>query len=86
MSEDVRATIRDFITGNFPDLALKDDEDIFELGFVNSLFAMQLVMFIEKTFSLRVPNQELRLDSFRTIDSMAKLVERLSSDAQISTG
>lgn len=86
MSDDVRAPIRDFITGSFPDIVLKDDEDIFELGFVNSLFAMQLVMFVEKQFGIRVPNQELRLDSFRTIDSMASLVQRLTSDAPLSTG
>ncbi|MFT2016603.1 phosphopantetheine-binding protein [Streptomyces sp. 796.1] len=85
MSDDVRAPIRDFITGNFPDIVLKDDEDIFELGFVNSLFAMQLVMFVEKQFGIRVPNQELRLDSFRTIDSMASLVQRLTTDAPVTT-
>ncbi|MER0241529.1 phosphopantetheine-binding protein [Streptomyces sp. HSW2009] len=85
MSDDVRAPIRDFITGNFPDIVLKDDEDIFELGFVNSLFAMQLVMFVEKQFGIRVPNQELRLDSFRTIDSMASLVQRLTADAPVTT-
>lgn len=70
----VTAPIREFITGRFPQLELADDEDIFAMGFVNSLFAMELVMFIEKTFAITITNGDLRLDNFRTIEAMAALV------------
>ncbi|MFJ7995817.1 acyl carrier protein [Streptomyces sp. NPDC096310] len=86
MSDDARTPIRAFISAKFPQISLKDDEDIFALGFVNSLFAMELVMFVEKTFGVRVPNEELRIDNFRTLDSMAALVARVSGDARISAG
>lgn len=33
---------------------LNDDEDLFESGIVNSLFAIQLMTFIEKSFALEV--------------------------------
>ena len=36
-------------------------------------------MFVEKTFSVTVPNDELRIDNFRTVTSMSELVHRLSS-------
>ena len=38
---DSKAAIRQFLAKFFKDYDLKDDEDIFSLGFVNSLFAMQ---------------------------------------------
>jgi acyl carrier protein len=62
---------------------ISDDDDIFALGFVNSLFAIELVVFLEKTFGIRISNDDLTLDNFRTIRSMAAVVERqLASSAR----
>ncbi|KAA8888881.1 acyl carrier protein [Nocardia colli] len=77
MFTDARTEIRNFTARRFPDGMIADDRDIFESGFVNSLFAMELVMFIEKNIGDRIPNDEVRLDNFRTIDSMTALVSRL---------
>lgn len=68
--------IRSFVAGRFPRESINDDDDIFGLGFVNSLFAMELVVFIENTFKFKIPNHELRLDNFRTITSMVELTSR----------
>ena len=68
-----------FIRGRYPQVEIDSTQDIFQLGFVNSLFAMELVMFVEKTFGVKIPNAELRLDNFRTADSMAELVGRITS-------
>ncbi|MFD8902273.1 acyl carrier protein [Streptomyces ardesiacus] len=76
---DYRAPIREFILNRFPGFELRDEDDIFALGFVNSLFAMELVMFVEKTFQIKVPNNEIRLDSFRTVERMGDLVVRVTS-------
>lgn len=78
VSADPRGTIRSFIEQRYPDVAFQDSENIFGLGFVNSLFAMELVVFIEKAFSCQIPNEELRLPNFRTVDAMTDLVARLS--------
>jgi acyl carrier protein len=76
VTDDARLKIRSFITGRFPRAQLTDELDIFELGFVNSLFAMELVMFIENTFTITIPNEELTLDNFRTVALMSALVRR----------
>lgn len=78
MSEsiDTKKQISEFLHGRFPQAEIGDSDDIFALGFVNSLFAMELVMFIEKTFSITVPNDELKIDNFRTVELMADLVDR----------
>lgn len=55
---------------------LKDDVDIFAAGFVNSLFAMQLVLFVEGEFAITLGNEDLKLDNFRSINALADLIER----------
>lgn len=82
MTTDPRAELRSFLGSRFPQVELTDEEDIFALGFVNSLFAMELVLFVERTFGLEVPNDELTLDNFRSIKSMAELVQRQTGHAQ----
>lgn len=75
--------IRPFMAGRIRD-EFSDDDDIFALGFVNSLFAIELVVFLEKTFDIKIPNDELTLDNFRTVRSMAAVVERqLASGARV---
>lgn len=74
--EDEKIKIHAFLKRFFRKRDICDDEDIFTLGFVNSLFAMQLVMFLEKEFSLKVDNKDLDLNNFRTINSMVRLIEQ----------
>ncbi|MFM7581631.1 MAG: acyl carrier protein [Caldilinea sp.] len=73
---EIRQEIRTFLTAQIQQPALQDDEDIFAAGYVTSLFAMQLVLFLESQFNVQLNNQDLRLDHFRTITEMANLVER----------
>ena len=76
MDTEIKTKIRQFLSHHFKDYNLRDDEDIFALGFVNSLFAMQLVFFVEKEFQLQVEDEDLELDNFRSIDALANLVQR----------
>lgn len=74
MESQVKQQIRDFLAKYFKDYNLQDDEDIFSLGFVNSLFAMQIVLFVEQQMGISVSNDELELDNFRTINAMTNLI------------
>jgi len=47
------------------------------LGFVDSLFALQLVMFVEKEFKIKVSNKEINEDNFRSVDAIAETVSRI---------
>ena len=79
--EKTKTTIREFLSRFFKTADLKDDDDIFALGFVNSLFAMQLVMFIEKEFGFTIDNEELDISNFRASQATAQRVERKTSSA-----
>ena len=73
---DNKAKIHAFLARFFRDHQLTDDEDIFATGYVNSMFAMQLVQFVEGEFGIAVESEDLELDNFRTVDAIAALVER----------
>jgi len=74
-TEQSKAKIAGYLARFFPGHDLREDEDIFSLGFVNSMFAMQLVTFVEHDFGITVENEDLELDNFRSINAIARLVE-----------
>jgi acyl carrier protein len=51
-----------------------DDEDLFARGLVNSLFAMQLIAWVEKAFAIRVEDQDLEIANFNSISAIARFV------------
>jgi methoxymalonate biosynthesis acyl carrier protein len=73
---DNKPRIRAFLARFHRNLDLRDDMDIFALGFINSLMAMQLVMFVEKEFEVPIENEDLDLDNFKSVNAIAHLVER----------
>lgn len=77
--EDRKIRIKAFLGGFFNSQNLGDDQDIFALGFVNSLLAMQLVSFLEKEFEIAIEDQDLDFENFKTVNNMAVLVERKRS-------
>lgn len=76
--------IKEFLSKLTRNHDLKEDEDIFALGFINSLAALQLVQFLEKEFGIAIEDEDLDLDNFRTLNSMDELLERkLTSGAAV---
>ena len=73
--QDNKAKIRDFLLQYIHNHNLQDDEDIFAGGFVNSLFAMQLVLFVESGFGIQIEDEDLKLDNFRSVNALAGLIE-----------
>ena len=69
-------TIREFLAGSFGERDLGTEEDIFSLGYVNSLFVMDLVLFVESTFGLTVERSDLDIVNFRTIRAITDFVDR----------
>ena len=68
--------VKEFLSRYFRNHELKEDEDMFALGFINSLMAMQLVTFIEKEFGITVEDEDLELDNFRTLRAINDLIAR----------
>ena len=79
---EARELLRNFIKNNmdafYDDSQLKDDENIFEKGFVSSLFAMRLLTFLEETFSIEVPDDMIQISNFSSIDNAISMVKELN--------
>ncbi|MCM3884960.1 acyl carrier protein [Frankia sp. R82] len=56
-------------------------QDLFESGVLSSLFAMELVVFVEKAFDVSIEREDLALANFRTVRAMTDLVLRLGKAA-----
>ncbi len=74
-----KAKIRTFLSRFFKNHELGDEDDIFAMGFVNSLLALQLVTFLQKEFEIVIDDEDLELDNFRSISNMNAFVERKSA-------
>lgn len=79
--DQTQSKIKEFLSRFFKNHDLQPEEDIFALGFVNSLLAMQLVAFVEKEFGVRVEDDDLDLDNFRSINAISSLVSRKSGSS-----
>lgn len=69
----VTAYLRQSITSG---AVFTETDDIFERGIVNSLFAMQLVTFIELKFGIQVENEDLEITNFNTIENITGFIHR----------
>ena len=65
-----------FVSRSFEGREIAPSDDIFALGFGNSLFAMQLVAFVEREFKIAIESDDLEMDNFRSIRAIAHLVDR----------
>ncbi|MFD4024185.1 phosphopantetheine-binding protein [Streptomyces sp. NPDC058576] len=75
-------TVRNYVRANMSALRdedLHDEDNIFEKGFVTSIFAMQLLDFIETTFEVEVPDDRITLQNFSSVQRISRLVGELKN-------
>jgi acyl carrier protein len=73
--DDIKNRTRAFL-GQFVGTAQlgTDDEDLFARGLVNSLFAMQLIAWVEKSFEVQVEDEDLEITNFNSVSAIARFV------------
>jgi len=72
----VKQTVRDFIQRSVRINKLDDDDDLFATGIVNSLFAIQLMTFVEKAFAIEVGVEDLDIANFKSLNATTAFVVR----------
>jgi len=72
----IRGKIREFILSAIHLPGLTDDDNLFESGIVNSLFAVELMTFLEKAFDIEVTQDDLEIANFQSIANAAGFVAR----------
>jgi acyl carrier protein len=73
--------LAEFITAQIlkdPNRALADDEALISSGLIDSFSLVDLALFVEDTFSVRIDDSELTSDVFDTLSELASLVAQRS--------
>ncbi len=80
----IKETVSSFILSSINLSDLSEDDPLFETGIVNSLFAVQLMTFIEKTFQIEVGMDDLDIENFKSINATAAFVMKKNGRMAVS--
>lgn len=73
-------TLRHFIKKNMivfeNNAEFSDSDNYFELGFVNSIFGMNLVAFLEEKLNFTIDNDDLDISNFNSINNIMSFLKR----------
>jgi methoxymalonate biosynthesis acyl carrier protein len=72
----IRESVKEFFSKSVNLPTLNEEEDLFDSGIVNSLFYIQLVTFIEKTFDILVTTDDLDMQNFKSVNAVHDFVQR----------
>ena len=86
MSEqDVAAAVEEFARREFSikasDQRFNRSVDLFDDGYVDSIGVIELIQFLESTFAIDIPEEDLFSPEFSTIDGIATIVTRNRSSS-----
>lgn len=75
---DTKKSIRMFMLKEFgiKEANLKDDESLFDSGYIDSLAMLILIAFIEKEFKVVINPSEVAMDNFNTLNKISELVSK----------
>jgi len=81
----VKQVLREFILDSINIRNLGDDDDLFESGIVNSLFAVQWMTFIEKKFKIEIGVEDLDIQNFKSLNAATAFVMRQNGSADLTS-
>jgi len=81
----VKQVLREFILDSINIRDLGDDDDLFESGIVNSLFAVQWMTFIEKKFKIEIGVEDLDIQNFKSLNAATAFVMRQNGSADLTS-
>ena len=70
----IKDIVKRFISSSTSIANLDDDDNLFESGIANSLFAVQLMTFVEKTFAIEVGMDDLDIENFKSLNATTAFV------------
>jgi acyl carrier protein len=78
MSDHIKEQLRTYILTELvkePDYPLQDDEALITGGFIDSFSLVQVQMFIEEAFGVRIDDTEMTVENMDTIGQMVARIE-----------
>ena len=56
--------------------SLAPDEDLLEQGIIDSLGLMKIIVYMEETFRIKISDEDIIPENFKSLNSMTNLVEK----------
>ena len=78
---DRKTILTDYIKREFlhdPNANLNEDEDLLSSGVLDSLGILKLVAFIEESFGIQVPDEDIAYENFMSISALASYLRSYS--------
>jgi methoxymalonate biosynthesis acyl carrier protein len=72
--------IRDYVTELCQEQNLDPALNLFEHGYLSSLDILDLISFIEETFDISIPDDDLNIENFGSIGGMVRLIEKTQQE------
>ncbi len=76
---EIKKKIKQFIKNNFllgNDAALNDDDSFMGKGIVDSTGILEVVSFVEETFSIKIEDEELLPDNLDSINNLVTFIKK----------
>jgi acyl carrier protein len=78
MSAEIKTKLSQYIAKEIlknPKRVIKDDEAIISSGMIDSFHLVDLSLFVENEFGVRIDDSELNKETFDSIDQLTALIE-----------
>ena len=62
---------------------LSPTDDLLGSGLISSMAVFRLIDFLEKSFSVRIPPEEMTIDHFMTVEAMSAYVRERQAAARV---
>jgi len=82
---EIKQLLREFVLSSTNIGQVNDDDDLFESGIVNSLFAVQWMTFIENTFGIEIDVDDLDIQNFKSLNAATAFVLKRIGTPRIGT-
>ncbi|HEU6449345.1 MAG TPA: acyl carrier protein [Verrucomicrobiae bacterium] len=86
-SMNLKDEIRNFVISNFlfgEAEHLEDDTPFMENGIIDSTGILELVMFLETTYKIKIQNEEMLPQNFDSIERVARFVSKKVNNVPVS--
>ena len=79
MSDEVSTHLTKYIAADIlkqPDRVIQTHEALISTGLIDSFSLVDLSLFVESTFGVRIEDTELNSDTFETIDDLSEIIRQ----------
>lgn len=87
MQAEIKLKIQEYIVGNLlggDPRGLTDDTPLAESGLLDSFSIIELIMYIEEEFQIKLDYHQIGLESFRSLNTVSQMVQKAIHAGQSS--